>query len=426
LSDLGFESAEADTAEAGIRLLKQETFNAIFIDFNLGKEDGLDGIKRIKAAVPSAPPIVMLTAYTTSENTIAAMKLGAAEHLTKPLGVQDLKKILARVAPEAAGPSAKPKASASAIIAEGPAMREVLKLVGRAAASDSPVLLTGETGSGKEVVARAIHANSDRAKAPFEAINCAAIPPDLLESELFGHEKGAFTGAERARLGVFQRAEGGTVFLDEIGDMNLALQAKILRVLQEKELTPVGGSRAVKINVRYLAATHQNLAELIREGRFRADLFYRLNVLDISLPPLRDRPEDLKFLTAAILAGLGKESLRLSLSAEEKLKAHAWPGNVRELKNVLERASIVATADLIRAEDLRILHLSAAEEESTSGAEEDLPLAVAQLEKKLIERALRATNGNRTEAARRLKIQRQLLYTKMKDYLIEIPKGAAE
>jgi DNA-binding NtrC family response regulator len=286
------------------------------------------------------------------------------------------------------------------------------------------VLITGETGSGKEVVARALHRHGRRAAKPFVAVNCAAIPSELLESQLFGHARGAFTGAVADRLGSFREADRGTLFLDEIGDMGLPMQAKLLRVLQDRVVTPVGG-RAAEVDVRILAATHRDLARAVREGKFREDLFYRLGVVPVRLPPLRDRLADILPLAEHFLALLPADrrvaDRRLSAGAAARLLAHPWPGNVRELRNAIERAAALARRPVLTADDLFFLGepSGAAEPAGEDWLAGELPAAVARLEGEMIRRALAAADGNRTEAARRLGIHRQLLYEKLRKYGME-------
>jgi DNA-binding NtrC family response regulator len=354
------------------------------------------------------------------------MKLDAFDHLTKPIGRADVettvKRMLRRTSTARVGRVQRP--SSEPLIGSSQAMREVQKLIGMAAASDATVLVTGETGTGKELVARALHENSARAGKPFVAVNCAAIPAELLESELFGHVRGAFSGAVTDRVGRFRQADGGTLLLDEIGDMTLAMQAKILRVLQEREITPVGSTRAEKVDLRIVAATHQNLEQAVRGGLFREDLFYRLNVIPIHLPPLRERPADIIALAEHFLAASSDQAKTLSTEAVRRLLAHHWPGNVRELKNLMERLSVITRGNLIEAEDVGALVTTdgnAAQwaTDPASWLQGDLASAVRRLEQAMIRKALVEAGGNRAEAARRLGIHRQLLYTKLKDYGIE-------
>lgn len=300
-------------------------------------------------------------------------------------------------------------------------MREVHKLIGLAAASDATVLITGETGTDKEQVARAIYKHSARFGGPFIPVNCAAIPSDLLESELFGHVRGAFTGAVADYERRFCEAQSGTLFLDEIGDMGLNMQAKILRAIEEREIKPVGGTKSYHVDIRILAAAHRDLTALVKEGLFREDLFYRLNVIHISLPPLRERRSDILLLAEYFLERSAPEApKRLTASAAKSLLEHNWPGNVRELENMMQRLTLVVRGPVIDRADLPILKKG-----DHAGLEvEDLIYmdfysAISRLEKYLIERALKEANGNRAETARRLRIRRQLLYAKMKEHSIE-------
>jgi two-component system NtrC family response regulator len=293
----------------------------------------------------------------------------------------------------------------------------VQKAIGMLADSDATVLITGETGTGKEVVARALHRHGRRAAHAFVAVNCAAIPGELLESQLFGHTRGAFTGAVADRAGSFREADKGTLFLDEIGDMSLPLQAKLLRVLQDKMVTPLGG-KPVSVDVRILAATHRDLAQAVREGRFREDLFYRLGVVPVALPPLRERLADILPLAEHFLTLAGAQK-RLSAEAAARLLAHPWPGNVRELRNAMERVAVLARHSVLSAEDFSFLAAPSGAPAAPDWLEGDLPTAVARLEEAMLRRALLAAAGNRADAARRLGIHRQLLYEKMRRYGIE-------
>jgi two-component system NtrC family response regulator len=307
-----------------------------------------------------------------------------------------------------------PDGAGGTLIGSSEPMRRVQKTIGLAADSDTTVLILGETGTGKELVARALHEHGRRKHGPFVAVNCAAIPAELLESELFGHMKGAFTGAAADRIGAFREADGGTLFLDEIGDMPATMQAKILRALQERIVTPVGG-KPVAVDARVIAATHRDLPSLVKQGAFREDLFYRLNVVPIVLPPLRERRTDITplaehFLNAARTHG---DTKQLSAAAATLLLEHSWPGNVRELRNVIECACVLVRGEVIDAGDLDMM-LRAADSMPHDGL--DLPTAIARLEEAMIRKTLAACGGNRAEAARRLNIHRQLLYTKMQRY----------
>jgi DNA-binding NtrC family response regulator len=348
------------------------------------------------------------------------MRLGAADHLAKPIGREELSALVTRMLVPAGEAISSPSAvSTEALIGSSGAWREVQKKIGLLADNDATVLILGETGTGKEVIARAIHHHGRRSKAPFVAVNCAALPGELLESLLFGHVRGAFTGAVTDRPGSFREAHGGTLFLDEIGDMELVMQAKLLRALQERVVTPVGG-RAVPVDVRVVAATHRDLPDLIRDGRFREDLFYRLGVVPLGLPALRERLADIvplaeHFLAMAAASGAPKS---LSADAAARLVAHHWPGNVRELRNAMERVGALVRRQVVTAADLEFLCDPAASFD-TDWLAGTLPEAIGRLETAMISRALAVAGGNRARAAEQLGIRRQLLYDKIARYGLE-------
>lgn len=426
LADLGHDTLQAADAEDGLRQLARTRCELMFLDQRMPGMSGLEALAALKVRLPNPPPVVMLTAYAGSGNTIEAMKLGAFDHLAKPVGRDELRAVLERaLRRERAQPAADSDgAESDALIGVSHAMREVHKRIGLAAASEAPVLIFGETGTGKEMVARALHRHSVRAERPFLAVNCAAIPREMLESELFGHVRGAFTGATTDRPGHFRSAEGGVLLLDEIGDMAPAVQAKLLRVLQESELTPLGASRVVKVNVRVVAATHRDLAALVGEGAFREDLLYRLNVLNIRIPPLRERLADIIPLAEHFLRlGAGAQAPKaLSAAAAQLLLRHSWPGNVRELRNLMERCQALLRPAVIGAADLDALQENGAAAPGSLPAdwlEANLPSATARLERALIAHALAQSGGNRAETARRLGIHRQLLYRKLRQYALE-------
>jgi DNA-binding NtrC family response regulator len=414
LADLGHTPRTASSGREGLAALSDDV-DAVLLDLRM--PDGIDGIevlRRIRSR-EDAPPVVVLTAFASAGNTIEAMRLGALDHLTKPIGRDELSALLRRLPSRGRPVHSALESSTDTLIGASDGMRRVQKAIGLAADSDAIVLILGETGTGKELVARALHVHSRRKDDPFIAVNCAAIPQDLLESELFGHVKGSFTGAANDRAGAFRDARNGTLFLDEIGDMPLAMQAKILRALQEQSITPVGG-KPVRSSARVIAATHRDLSKLVASGEFREDLYYRLNVVPIAIPPLRERRSDIVPLAERFLAfsgSVGRSRKQLSPQAIDKLCTYSWPGNVRELRNVIERACVLTRSDIIEPGDI---DTTGEQPQSGIAADADMPTAVAQLEEAMIRRALDACGGNRTEAARRLNINRQLLYAKMQRY----------
>lgn len=420
LTDLGHTPRLAGSGREGLAGLGRD-IDAVLLDLRMpGRMDGIEVLRRIRSE-SDAPPVVVLTAFASATNTIEAMRLGAFDHLSKPIGRDALRALLERLPERRSMVGDSNDETEDTLIGASEGMRRVQKAIGLAADNDAIVLILGETGTGKELVARALHVHGKRKDGPFVAVNCAAIPEDLLESELFGHVRGSFTGATADRAGAFRDAANGTLFLDEIGDMPLAMQAKILRALQEQVITPVGG-KPVRTNARVVAATHRDLAKLVAAHQFREDLYYRLNVVPIAIPALRERTADIGPLARHFLAGASASAGRhkqLDAAALDKLRHHAWPGNVRELRNAIERASILTRADIIGASDIDI----GARETTANPAQPDadLPAAVAQLEREMIQRALEACDGNRTEAARRLNINRQLLYTKMQRYGLAEP-----
>ena len=428
---LGHEPEEVARGAQALALLRRERYDAVLLDQRMPGLDGLEVLKALREPGAVAPPVIMLTAFAGADNTIEAMRLGAFDHLSKPVTREAVKAVLERALGAPPAPDAKPQGAVppgtAGFVGESPAMREVHKRIGMAAASAMPVLVLGETGTGKEMVARALHRHSDRAGRPFVAVNCSAIPSELLESELFGHVRGAFTGAASDRPGCFRSADGGVLLLDEIGDMAMETQAKMLRALQEGEVVPVGASSPVRVDVRVVAATHKDLPAAVRAGRFREDLLYRLDVLSIRMPPLRERVQDILPLASHFLDRAAGDASRkvLSKAAEQLLLAHGWPGNVRELRNVMERCQAMSRHAVIGAEDLMLGAAavsgdgSADEGLPAAWLEDSLPLAVERLERAMIVRALERARGNRAEAARTLGIHRQLLYRKLGQYGIE-------
>jgi DNA-binding NtrC family response regulator len=417
IRDLGHQVIEASRGdEAWERITEADV---TFLDLKMPGMNGIDFLREVK---PSTP-VIVLTAFADSSNTIEAIKLGAFDHLTKPVGREDLEKVLLRALKRPPlSQTAIPVQTAGELIGFSAGIREVQKKIGVAASGDITVLIQGETGTGKELVARAIHRHSYRSSRPFVAVNCAAIPRDLLESELFGHVKGAFTGAVQPRAGKFREANTGILFLDEIGDMNLDMQAKILRVLQDKMVSPVGGQSSQLVDVRIVAATHQDLTKKITEGGFRQDLFFRLNVLSIRLPPLRERGSDILLLAEHFLRSTGPAAKSLSATAAKRLLEHLWPGNVRELENVMRAAALAVRSPIIDAPDLPLMGPALGSEFRIDDLLQlDYHSAISRLEKLLLERALDRAHGNRAEAARLLNIHRQLLYAKLKEHGLSPP-----
>ena len=419
LADLGHTAIEAADGVAALALVAQGGIDAVLLDLRMPGLDGMRVLEKLRA-LPSPPPVAILTAVPSAANTIEAMRLGAVDHLAKPIGRADLADLITRMLP-AGSPrpttAAAPRPKTATLIGNSVAMRAVQKSIGRLADSDASVLISGETGTGKEVVARALHEHGRRRAKPFVALNCAAIPADLLESQLFGHVRGAFTGAVTDALGSFRAAQGGTLFLDEIGDMAPALQAKLLRVLEDRVVTPLGG-KPVPVDVRIVSTTHRDLALDVQSGRFREDLFYRLGVVPLSLPPLRERLADIIELAEFFLDQFATPPRRLSAEAAARLLAHDWPGNVRELRNAMERVSALGQGPIITADELDFLRPRGAAPPDIPTA--DLPGAIARLEAAMIRRALEDSGGNRSEAARRLGIHRQLLHEKLRRYEIDL------
>ncbi len=425
LADLGHHAAEADGGAAALRRLQRGGVDAVLLDLRMPGMDGLEVLARIRA-LPAPPPVAVLTAVPTAANTIEAMRLGAVDHLAKPIGRDELAALVSRLlaaVPAAGAPAAAGEAAADGeMVGVSAALREVQKQVGLLADGAATVLITGETGTGKEVVARAIHRHGRRSAQPFVAVNCAAIPAELLESLLFGHVRGAFTGAVADRRGSFREADRGTLFLDEVGDMPPAMQAKLLRVLQERVVTPVGG-QPVAVDVRVLAATHHDLRRAVQDGRFREDLYYRIGVVPLHLPALRERLADIVPLAEhflALAAGAGAPAKRLSAGAAARLVAHPWPGNVRELRNAADRLAAMVRQPVVAASDLDFLEGPGAPSPEADWLAGDLPGALARLEAEMIRRALVAADGNRAEAARRLGIHRQLLHAKIARHGLEV------
>ncbi|MCA9551395.1 MAG: sigma-54-dependent Fis family transcriptional regulator [Myxococcales bacterium] len=423
LESEGLKVTLAEDGDEAARLLQQHNFHLMVTDLRMPGLDGMALLRKVRAEEPEME-VIVLTAHGTVENAVEAMKLGAFDYLTKPLSGPDeialtvMRALERRRLREHRHRADVHAAQCPALVARDPAMAAVVEQVRKVAATDTTVLLLGESGTGKEVVARTVHQLSRRREGPMVAVNCAALSPSLLESEMFGHERGAFTGATTSHRGRFELADGGTLFLDEVGDLAPELQAKLLRVLEQRRFERVGGSREIEVDIRLVAATNHNLLEEMRAGRFREDLYHRLAVFPIRIVPLRDRPADLEPLADALLdriaRQLGRVTLTLSPAARARLAAYSWPGNVRELANVLERAAILADGPVIGAEHLSL--------EAGAVQEGGIPLPAVtldELEREAIRQALVATSGHRKNAAARLGIGLRTLYDKLKQHALE-------
>ena len=465
LSGRQYEVIEAGSGEDGLVKAEKHSPHVILLDNRMSGMSGMEALQHLRGINPNAM-IILMTAYGTTQTTIEAMKFGAFDYIMKPF---DLKKILTltesaiaaskgldKAGKEEATPSVSKEDIDGGIIGSSSAMQEVFKMIGQVAASDVTVMITGESGTGKELIARAIFQNSLRAQKPYIAVNCAAIPENLIESELFGHEKGSFTGATNQRIGKFELCDGGTIFLDEIGDMALTTQTKILRALQEGEIQRVGSSDTIKVNVRMLAATNKPLEEMVKEKAFREDLYYRLNVVRVQLPPLRERKEDVPQLIEFVLKRLARDSKigRKTISPEALtlLNQHRWPGNVRELENLIYRSAVLAQGEMILIKDLPQEVVQAidggpsADTADSSAAAEDInePLKdevligqaisdpsdavyrdlrerhgnniLEHAERALIARALKESNGKQIKAAEILGMTRATLRKRIDQY----------
>lgn len=417
LNALGWESVGVENGLAAQRLLQEEVFAAIIADL---KMPGLDGHQLLDWCRDQGPdiPFLMISAHGDISDAVEAMKKGARDYLAKPFDPEELevrlkkvldadrnKKLAETYGPAVEEPPASPPSSSWA---------KIENIVKKAAPTPSLILITGESGTGKEVLARQIHRQSAYASGPFVAVNIGGLPENLVESELFGYERGAFTGADQRKLGLLETASHGTVFLDEIGELSLPLQVKLLRVLQERKIRRLGGTVVIPVEARILAATHRNLAEEVKAGRFREDLFYRLNVVPVVLPPLRNRREDLPWLILRLLdklnTSMGKKVRGLTVKAEEKLSLYSFPGNVRELENLLERAMIFSEGDLLTEEDFELPGLPT----PPGGAPQ--PGTLREMEQRMIETALLKWEGNQTRAAEELGITRRTLFNKLKEF----------
>lgn len=439
----GFLVEAAGSGAEAIERGQRTRFDLVLTDLRMGTVDGLTVLREFKRLSPETP-VVLLTAFGTMEGAIEAIKQGAYDFLAKPFKREEIRLVVGRALEHGRlvrenarfREELRERDHLSHLVGSSPRMLEVYKLVAKVAPTRSTVLLEGESGTGKELVARAIHLNSPRREGPFVPINCAALPDALLESELFGHEKGAFTGAVVAKLGLFETANQGTIFLDEIGDLSPALQVKLLRTIQEQEVRRIGGTATIKVDVRLIAATNRDLPGLIREGRFREDLYYRLNVVRIVLPPLRERREDVPMLAHHFLRKFAGGAVRplqgFVQDTMDLLAGYAWPGNVRELEHAIERAVSLAHGPFVLPEDLpEVVRKAARRDDQVGGApgrSEETPLmSLDEVTRRHLIRILQETGGNKARAARVLGVDRRTLYRMAERYGIELEgEGAGE
>ncbi|HDQ03808.1 MAG TPA: sigma-54-dependent Fis family transcriptional regulator [Deltaproteobacteria bacterium] len=423
----GYKVSDANDGSVAIEKVKQKFFDLILMDIRMLNVSGIEAMQQIKTINPGIPVIIM-TAYASVETAVSALKKGAYDYLTKPLDFDELKITIDRATEhnrlkkenEYLKNRLGEQFDRQNLIGQSKEMAKLLETVAQVSPTEATVLISGESGTGKEMIANAIHFNSERKEAPFVKINCAALTETLLESELFGHEKGAFTGAERRREGKFIQAQGGSLFLDEVSEMSKAMQVKLLRVLQEREVTRVGGAEVIKIDVRLIAASNKDLKEEIQKGNFREDLFYRLNVVFLHVPPLRQRKEDIPLLAQHFLesfAARNKKEIRgFTPRAMEKILAYAWPGNIRELMNAVERAVVLSRSDFVDAEEISLIMEDNISSDAPEESKEEQNMSLEDMEKKSILDALNTCGGNKSEAARRLGITRKTLRSKLQKY----------
>jgi len=423
----GFSVAEARDGGEALERIHQGGIDAVLSDLRMPRMNGLELLAEVVRQAPEIP-VVLLTAHGTVGSAVDALKQGAFDYLTKPFEPDEVRRVIRKAVQTRALDARETRAVAEEdperlLQGASPALAEIRRVIERVASTSASVLVSGESGTGKEIVARALHRRSDRAAAPFIKVNCAAIPEGLLESELFGHEKGAFTGASSSKPGRFELADRGTLFLDEIGEMPLAAQPKLLRALQEGRFYRVGGTATVSVDVRLIAATNRDLRREVGEGRFREDLFYRLHVVPLLLPPLRERRADIpdlaRFFMARANRRLHRDVSGLEPAALERLCAHEWPGNLRELENAIERAVLLCEGNLIRAGDVLPDAPADADPSTDAPLRERIRRATRQIEREAILEALRLTDGNVTQAAQRLGLSRRGLQLKMRELDID-------
>lgn len=406
LSRMGLDADCAGCVEEALAFLKDNRYQLCLTDMRLPDGDGLQIVRHLNES-GSDTPVAVITAYGSAENAVAALKAGAFDYLSKPVSLEQLR-TLVKSALRLPG-SASPSANGPLVIGISPAMVQVSALIEKLARSQAPIYISGESGSGKELAARQVHTRSARSAAPFVPVNCGAIPENLMESEFFGYRKGAFTGADSEREGFFQAAQGGTLFLDEVADLPLPMQVKLLRVIQEKKVRKIGATQEEPVDVRIICATHKSLKDCVEDGLFRQDLYYRLNVIELRIPPLRERREDIPELVQAILTRLGgPQAPQLTAAARAALQRYAFPGNVRELENILERATALCSGSAIDVEDLQLEGLQPEAEAPVGAAQalsrdgEKLEDYLNRVERQSIQEALEQHGGNHTEAARML------------------------
>jgi len=425
-SDKGHEVIECSSGEEALENFQEAEADLVITDFQMEGISGLDLLRRIKEKFPLTQ-VMLITAFGTVERAVEAMRRGAFDYLLKPFSLIEMEtkveKALEqrRLLTENRYYRETIQKSMGTIIGQSPKMQQVYRLIEKIAPTTTPVLVLGETGTGKELVAKEIHNKSPRAERPFIAINCGAIPENLIEAELFGYEKGAFTGATTSKKGRFEMADGGTLFLDEIGELPIHLQVKLLRFIQEQELERVGGTKTIKVNSRLIAATHRNLKQEVQEKRFREDLYYRIRVVEICLPSLRERGDDIKELSAHFLGKHNRElhkNVHFPPEIVDLFLAYSWPGNVRELENIVERAVVLADSDIIQIEDLPSeLHSIPASEEPTSpSGAKGMTERIEAMEQEMIRKTMEEVDGNQTKAAKRLGLHRSSLQYKLRKY----------
>ena len=435
LQEAGYAVTAAASGEEGVRLFGEVDPAVVITDMKMSGMDGMQVLKEIKGRSPETL-VIMITAFGSVDVAVEAMKAGAYDYITKPFNRDELRLSVAK-AVQFSGLTSEnrrlkeklsDKADLRTVIGSSKGMEQVFDIIRKVADTEASVLITGESGTGKELVARSLHAQSSRSEAPFVAINCAAIPRDLLESELFGHVKGAFTGAIKDKSGKFQQADGGTIFLDEVGELPLDLQPKLLRALQEKEVEPVGGTRTQRLDVRVVAATNMDIERGIADGVFREDLYYRLCVIPIHLPPLRERRDDIPLLLRHFCNKHGAAHVTFAPQTLEKLNSYNWPGNVRELENTVERLLIMRNSDAITIDDLPDKIRNRASSRESSSAKigvinlPDDGYSLEQLEREVVVHALERSRWNQTAAARFLRIPRHTLIYRMEKYEIVPPE----